>query len=197
MATHSICSIPDCGKLWFCRGWCSAHYQRWREHGDPLAGSTAKGKPERYFRDVVLVYDGNDCLAWPYGRRDNGYGSIHADGKNHIVSRRLCEEVNGPPPTPGHEAAHSCGNGHLGCCTKRHLSWKTPKENEVDKLTHGTRCRGERNGVAKLTEADVHEIRALRGSMTQSKIAAQFNLRRQQISRIHTGTSWAWLVDCK
>ncbi|WP_292637037.1 hypothetical protein [Mesorhizobium sp.] len=56
------------------------------------------------------------------------------DGKCRRVSRLVCEEVHGPPPSPDHEAAHSCDNGDLGCATKRHLSWKTPKENTADKF---------------------------------------------------------------
>lgn len=29
------CSIKGCSRPVFGRGWCSAHYQRWRKHGDP------------------------------------------------------------------------------------------------------------------------------------------------------------------
>lgn len=29
------CSIDGCGKPVHCRGWCSAHWTRWRRHGDP------------------------------------------------------------------------------------------------------------------------------------------------------------------
>jgi 5-methylcytosine-specific restriction endonuclease McrA len=32
----ATCSIDDCIKAAFCRGWCSAHYSRWQRHGDPL-----------------------------------------------------------------------------------------------------------------------------------------------------------------
>ena len=37
-----ICSVEDCGKPSFQRGWCSAHWHRWQRYGDPLAGG-----PER------------------------------------------------------------------------------------------------------------------------------------------------------
>lgn len=35
-----LCSIPGCGKPSRARGWCSAHWWRWRHHGDPLANAT-------------------------------------------------------------------------------------------------------------------------------------------------------------
>lgn len=33
-----ICSIPDCSRKHASRGWCGAHYERWKRHGDPLSG---------------------------------------------------------------------------------------------------------------------------------------------------------------
>lgn len=32
------CAAPDCHRPVNCRGWCPAHYQRWKKYGDPLAG---------------------------------------------------------------------------------------------------------------------------------------------------------------
>lgn len=33
-----VCAIDGCDKKVASRGWCESHYQRWRRHGDPLAG---------------------------------------------------------------------------------------------------------------------------------------------------------------
>lgn len=33
----AICSIDDCDKTAVARGWCPAHWNRWRTHGDPRA----------------------------------------------------------------------------------------------------------------------------------------------------------------
>lgn len=38
MAISRLCSIPDCDKHAKQKGWCWGHYERWRKHGDPLAG---------------------------------------------------------------------------------------------------------------------------------------------------------------
>jgi hypothetical protein len=172
-------------------GWCGAHYQRWWRHGDPLSGRTPWGEPERYYREVVLPYDGAECLIWPYALSNGGYGLI--GGK--IVARLVCEDANGLPPTDDHEAAHSCGRGGEACVTKRHLSWKTHGENEADKLAHGTHNRGERHGLAKLTEPEVRQILALKGTKSQSEIAEQFGVVQQQVSRIHRKVDWNWLEE--
>jgi len=36
--TDRICSIPDCGRRHKGRGFCEAHLDRWKRHGDPLHG---------------------------------------------------------------------------------------------------------------------------------------------------------------
>lgn len=147
---------------------------------------------EQYFREVVLTYDGDECLPWPYIRNVHGYGTICVDGRYKIVSRMVCEAANGPPPTPKHEAAHSCGKGHAACCAKRHLSWKTRAENMADKVEHGTHHRGERNPSAKLKKSDVEKIIWLvDGGMTQQAVADQYSISQSTVSLIVRGRLWA------
>lgn len=192
MANSRLCSIPDCGKPYWGRGYCSTHYQRWRRNGYPLAGRTPEGEPQRYLTEVVLKYDGDECLTWPYGKTA-GYGSIQHNGRDALVSRIVCEEENGPPPTPEHQAAHLCGKGHEGCVTRKHLVWKTRLENQADKLIHGTMLRGERHFWAKITEAQAREILSLKGQMLQREIAERFGISRPAVGMIHRGKNWAWI----
>lgn len=190
MATPRICSIPGCGKRHVGRGWCSSHYERWRTHGGPCLGAvkTPNGEPRNYFENVVLAHDDDTCLIWPYARTSAGYGHMLHNGKTQLVSRLVCAEVNGPAPTPKHEAAHSCGRGHEGCCAKRHLSWKLPVENAADRIGHGTQPRSD------LTEAQIREIRALKGTMSQSRIGAMFGVDQTTVSKIQLGQTWAWVA---
>lgn len=153
------------------------------------AGRTQAGEPGRYLTEVVLTYEGDECLIWPYARIANGYAMI----RGQYVHRVICEEVKGPPPTTKHQAAHSCGRGKQGCVTKRHLSWKTPLENIADKFIHGTIVRGERVSQGKLTEAQALEIMALKGSMKLKDIGAKYGVSLAAISAIHCGISWAHL----
>ena len=188
-----LCSIEGCDKHSRARGWCFAHWVRWRRHGSPYGGGTSWGEPDRFLREVVLGYDGTDCIFWPYNKNNNGYAMISRDGCPVVVNRIVCQQARGEPPTPDHEAAHSCGRGGQGCVTKRHLSWKTHAENMADTLIHGTHNRGERCGTSKLTEDQVREIRALNGVQSNRSIAKQFEVSRSAIDNIQLRKQWSWL----
>lgn len=41
--SHSTCSIGGCNNATNSRGWCKAHYARWKRNGDPLAGRPSRG----------------------------------------------------------------------------------------------------------------------------------------------------------
>jgi hypothetical protein len=58
-----------------------------------------------------------------------------AGNKIALVSRLVCEETYGPPPTPKHQAAHNTLNGCVGglCVNGGHLRWATPRENLADR----------------------------------------------------------------
>ncbi len=140
MKSKRICSAPGCGKAHVAKGFCHGHYKRSKRGVDlsiPLPTRALKGAPTEYIK-TAAQYTGDDCLPWPYGRDSKGYGFVVEDGTFTGAHRRVCEEVNGPPPSPSHHAAHSCGNGRLGCVTPNHLRWATPKENVAEAISHGT-----------------------------------------------------------
>lgn len=196
MAAESLCAVSGCDKPVRNRGWCNSHYLRWRRHGDPLGGGTstaAAGAPEKHLREVVLTYEGDDCLIWPFAKAGKGYGVITQDGKQVLVHRIVCKDAHGEPPTPEHEVAHSCGNGYGGCVAKRHLRWATRAENIADKRIHGTMARGERQGASKLKEDDIRAIRRMAGRRSQRQIAGIFNVSQRQVGRIIRDLSWSWL----
>jgi HNH endonuclease len=148
------------------------------KHGEPLR-----------FLEKALLYQGDECLEWPYARSE-GYGRVYRAGVMMFVHRVVCEATNGPPPA-GYDAAHSCGN--RGCCSPQHISWKTRKDNLADMILHGTQMIGERANSAKLTEQDVRQIRALAGTMLHREIAAKFGIARSNVGHILSGNSWGWL----
>jgi hypothetical protein len=137
-----------------------------------------------------VAYEGDDCLIWPLHRDPRGYGMMGWLGKMRYAHRVMCIMAKGEPPTPKHQAAHSCGNGDKGCVNPRHLSWKTNSENQLDRSRHGTRAKAGWGWKGKLTAEQVAEIRSLKGRMTQYEIAALFNVSQQNVGDIHRGRTW-------
>lgn len=185
-----ICYLDGCDSPHHARGLCKIHYLRKSRYGDPYAKTRpGNGEARRYFLDVVLTYDGDECLVWPFFRDPQGYGRV----SGQLVTRAACQMLYGDPPTPKHEAAHSCGKGHEGCCTPRHLSWKTRLENEADKETHGTKAIGQRNGQSRLTDANVQEIRSLKGVISQQEIGKRFGVSQSHVNDILNHRNWTHL----
>lgn len=192
MANSPVCSIPGCNNPRRGRGYCTAHYLRWYRYGDPLAGRTPMGAPQKWIDDHADV-ESDDCLIWPFSRNLYGYGQINISGTPVGVHRIMCERANGAAPSDKHEAAHSCGNGHLGCVQPKHLRWATSAENSADTYAHGTINRGVKNGSAVLSEDQVREIRANRHLLSERKLAAAYGVSRSTVSDIIHRRNWAWL----
>ncbi len=154
----------------------------------PVAAGWNKGKGKTYSWLVDhLAFQRDCCLTWPFSTT-RGYGHLQYRGERYAAHRLMCELVWGIPPTPQHQAAHSCGKGHEGCVNPLHLSWKEPIDNQRDKQIHGTAYRGGKKW--KLTPVQVLEIRSLKGSKTQDELAEIYGVGRQNIGAILTGRSW-------
>lgn len=184
------CKVDGCGGEARIKGWCPTHYWRWRHHGDPLGGRAARGEKEKWL-EAHVNYDGDDCLIFPFGT--GRYGHVNIDGEKMHAHRAMCILAHGEPPSPDHEAAHSCGRGHDACVHPKHLRWDTPAGNQADRLIHGTDSRGEKCATAILTEDQARFIKANRGKIGQKDLAARFGVSQATVSAIHSGRNWGWL----
>ncbi|MBR0913127.1 HNH endonuclease [Bradyrhizobium japonicum] len=194
MADPRICSVDGCAKCVIARGWCNIHYRRWKKHGDPESRrSLANGEAYKRLNEIFEI-DTDECVPWPYSKDRHGYGQIGAvvNGKRRPIGVHaiICEMANGVRPSSKHQAAHSCGNGHLGCCNRRHLRWATRSENEQDKARHGRRVIPKNFTNAKLTRDQVREIRDLYGKLTQVQLAQMFGVSQVTISNIVIRKTW-------
>lgn len=152
------------------------------------SGKRGEGEGAAFLRANV-DYKGEGCLQWPLSEMPTGYGVLAYLGKNHYAHRFMCELVKGPPPSPVHEAAHSCGRGKFGCVDPRHLSWKTPTANALDCRGHGTQSRNTWGPMGKLSKNQIAEIWALKGRETQTKTAERFGVSASTIRDIYLGRS--------
>lgn len=133
-----------------------------------------------------VAHKGAACLIWPFSCDLQGYGQVAVKRRVTRASRVMCALVHGPAPSPRHHAAHSCGRGQDGCFNPDHVSWKTPTENQQDSVQHGTAKKpgGPRR---KLTDAQVAEIRALKGTKTQRELGKLFGVCWETIGQIQRG----------
>lgn len=96
-------------------------------------------------------------------------------------------------PQDGMAACH--GDGNPSNNRLSNLRWGTYKENESDKILHGTSFVGERATRAVLSEADALEIIG-RPSDHRSSLAKEFGVSEATIRAIRTGRSWMHLSRC-
>jgi len=115
--------------------------------------------------------------------------------RTFLVHRLVAEAFLGPKPSPKHEINHKSGIKSDERAVN--LEWVTPSENRRhcfdvlgQKLPRGRAC-----GRAKVTEADVREIRRRRAAGESCvTIAADYGVHKTNVHAIFIRRSWAWLV---
>jgi hypothetical protein len=144
------------------------------------------------------------CWPWTGSRFSTGYGAIKINLKRRGVHRIVWELTNGPIPH-GMLVCHRCDNPP--CCNPAHLFLGTAADNNADMASKGRAARGDRNGSrsqpgrlcrgeavtqAKLTAADVRQIRALyaEGALSQEKIGLLFGISQTQVGKIVHRVWW-------
>jgi HNH endonuclease len=115
-----------------------------------------------------------------------------------MLAHRLVAMAFLPEPLPGQsEVAH--GDGTRTNNDWRNLRWATPKDNQADRKLHGTYVKGEAAYSAKISAAQVNDIRKryanggkryIGGSVTYRTLAAEFGISQAQVSRIVNNGQW-------
>ncbi len=192
-----ICSVSGCQSKRHSSGYCGKHYMSARRHnGDPLGGGPSPGFVQDYLKKLKEI-DIEECIFWPFAKSITGYAVGIKSHNTSFIHRQICIEVHGQPDEKK-EAAHSCGNGHLGCVNKNHLSWKTRAENQHDRVRHGTSNRGERQWNSKLKARDIkHILDRVKAGQSRRSIAIKMGLGPKTISDITCGKTWGWMTGIK
>lgn len=155
---------------------------------------------KRIARFWERVGSGDGCWEWGGALDGGGYGKVTFRGSTRKAHRVAWELMRGPIPS-GMELMHSCDNRR--CCRVDHLSVGTRQENARDMVLKGRGPRGERSGTAKLTPADVRDIRETwatsgakysRTSPTITSLARRHGVAPRTIWLVVTGATWRDLL---
>lgn len=192
----ALCTVDTCVNASYRRGFCVAHYGRVKRTGHPDATTPLRPSPGSRIDWLKnnSSHRGYGCLIWPFGTVKNSGLGVSLNGNRMGAQRAMCTLAHGAPPTREHEAAHSCGKGHLGCLNPQHLRWATSKENQQERVLHGTDNRGFKAPMAKLNEEEVRKIRDGKGKASAASLAHEFGVSRTAIKYIWSGRNWGWLT---
>jgi hypothetical protein len=138
----------------------------------------------------------DDCLIWPFKKDNNGYGRLRIPASvlgesGKIVTtaahRYAFKLIHGRFPSP--HGLHKCDTP--ACVNPRHIFEGSYAENVADMVRKNRQSKGSRFAHAKLTEADIIEIRLLLSSgWLQKDVADLYSVSHSRISYIHTRKNW-------
>lgn len=136
------------------------------------------------------------CETWAGRKGSFGYGRVVDRGVDRAAHRVVYERAFGPIP-PGMVVMHKCDNPP--CVKLSHLRLGTHADNQHDKVAKGREAKGEKNGRALLTEADVRDIRRMVASGRYSRgqrfkgyreIGQMFGVHGDTVKAIAIGRIW-------
>lgn len=147
---------------------------------------------ERYWR---RVHRSSGCWLWAGEKNNQGYGrfAIYRAGvRRRLLTHRVAVEIAIGQDCSGQMVLHGCDNPP--CCNPAHLRLGSQRENVADARARARSSppphwRGESHPRARLTEAQVAEIRRLHGSgqATQEELGTRFGVNQTTVSRIVRG----------
>ncbi len=137
------------------------------------------------------VSKSKSCWLWKDAYNSSGYGRLRRkDTKGHWLAHRMSYELSTGHEIPeGLVIRHQCHN--RPCVNPEHLLIGTIAENVADSVRAKRHSFGERHSHAKLTEADVQDIRReLRKGAENVDLAQVYNTSAQAIYRIKRNRTW-------
>lgn len=180
---------------------CDAHKWR-RRNGKDMDAPVARllprgtGLAERLYARLDISGGPDACWEWTGHRRKRrsrglAYARMCIGGNATDYVHRVSYVVHIGPIPDGMLVCHSCDNP--SCGNPAHLFLGTTQDNTADKVAKGRQLRGQRHPRAKLSAADVKEIRAtpnLEDLAVRSALAERFGVTQPAIENVARGRSW-------
>lgn len=111
---------------------------------------------------------------------------------NRFVHVLVLTAFVGPRPS-GFDACHNDGNPSNNAI--ENLRWDTRRQNQMDRVLHGTSNRGSQHPLSKLDEATVSRIRELyaTGNYFQRQLGEMFGIHQVTVGKIVLRKHWQHL----
>jgi hypothetical protein len=145
--------------------------------------------PSRFWSKVQKG-EPNSCWEWQAATNTAGYGWFSIATAKPKSAHRVAAWLSKILPAIESDlhVLHKCDNRK--CCNPEHLFVGTNSDNVADRVQKGRggfkRMHGETNGMSKLTNKVIGEMRGLYFStcLSQSELAKRFNTTQSHVSRI-------------
>ena len=130
------------------------------------------------------------CWIWTGLKNEKGYGVVGQYGKRWRAHRLMWTIHFNCQIPPGLQVLHSCDNP--SCVNPDHLFLGTNLHNRQDMVAKQRQAKGEKVVGSKLVTDQIVRIRSIwnDSQMTQSQIAALFNVHQSTISLIVRTKRW-------
>lgn len=188
-ATPRLCGLDECSRPYKGRGLCEMHLGRLKRTGTTDA-PVRQTFAERFWSKVDKDRP-NGCWEWTAALNEHGYGVMRPEGRRTgptVKAHRVSVLLDGRDPE-GLCVLHRCDNPP--CVNPAHLFLGTRADNAADRDAKGRGNSGTVNGQARLTDAQVVEIRArVAAGELQRVVAASFGVGRPTVSRIVNRKGW-------
>jgi hypothetical protein len=151
---------------------------------------------EQRFEQSKQIDPNTGCHNFLGFRTHQGYGKIKYKGKPYIAHRLFWIINKGEIPADKY-VLHRCDNP--SCFNLEHLFIGTNADNVADKVSKNRQYKPPKGkdhhrSMAKLTEQQVMEIKnLLKRGYSQADIHRDFEIKRQVVSDIALGKTWAWV----
>ena len=145
--------------------------------------------------DLGRVYSSHTHKILNPGKHRDGYLQIilHKEGVKTFYRIHILVMLTFVGKCPqGKEVAHNNGDPSNNKLTN--LRYATHRENQQDRVKHGTDNKGVKNGRTKLTEEKVKEIRQKAKYYTQAKLAKEYGIAICTISYIIARKTWRHIL---
>lgn len=135
---------------------------------------------------LLKVRKSSRCWIW-LGPCRGRYGALYLSGKKISAHRAAWILFRGPIPE-GLDVLHKCDNRL--CVKPSHLFLGTDIDNMQDCVRKGRIAFGIRQGLAKLTDGKVLEIRASHHRFTKTQLAKEYDVSRRTIANVINRVIW-------